>query len=278
MQQQEKNKNNNKGFNLLELLIVISIVGLVSAIAYPNFSEWNRERQVRQAVAKIQSLLKDVLIQTERGTFAYVQVLFNNTGDNLVVTSKGMTMQTLATKINDGTSDWNRNILTRCNTGSDDYWDTDLDSASTEVKNAVYSITLEDVTTNFINEVGAVCFARNGKFYEGSGTLNSGLGVPYEFIFICRRYSDVNTCDISYDQAEADDEGEGPKMVEIGGDEEEALSGDPVPSSEVKYLRRIHWGRFGNILLSKYRNEYTIDAENKEKLWSKETSYWLEKE
>ena len=168
--------------------------------------------------------------------------------------------------------------MTRCNTGSDDYWDTDLDSASTEVKNAVYSITLEDVTTNFINEVGAVCFARNGKFYEGSGTLNSGLGVPYEFIFICRRYSDVNTCDISYAQAEEDEEGEGPKMVELGGDEGEALSGDPVPSSEVKYLRRIHWGRFGNILLSKYRNEYTIDAENKEKLWSKETSYWLEKE
>ena len=239
------------------------IVGLVSAIAYPNFSEWNRERQVRQAVAKIQSLLKDVLIQTERGTFAYVQVLFNNTDDNLVVTSKGMTMQTLATKINDGSSDWNRNILTRCNTGSDDYWDTDLDSASTEVKNAVYSITLEDVTTNFINEVGAVCFARNGKFYEGSGTLNSGLGVPYEFIFICRRYFDVNTCDISYDQAEEDEDGEGPKMVELGGDEGEALSGDPVPSSEVKYLRRIHWGRFGNILLSKYRNEYTIDAEKK---------------
>ena len=100
MQQREKN---NKGFNILELLVVLAIVGVISAVAYPNFSSWNKEREVRQSVARISTLIKNILIQTERGTFAYVQVLFDNSdSSNLVVTSKGMTMQSLATKINDG--------------------------------------------------------------------------------------------------------------------------------------------------------------------------------
>ena len=99
MQQREKN---NKGFNILELLVVLAIVGVISAVAYPNFSSWNKERKVRQSVARISTLIKNILIQTERGTFAYVQVLFDNSdSSNLVVTSKGMTMQSLATKINE---------------------------------------------------------------------------------------------------------------------------------------------------------------------------------
>ena len=105
MQQREKN---NKGFNILELLVVLAIVGVISAVAYPNFSSWNKEREVRQSVARISTLIKNILIQTERGTFAYVQVLFDNSdSSNLVVTSKGMTMQSLATKINDGDDVWN---------------------------------------------------------------------------------------------------------------------------------------------------------------------------
>ena len=151
MQQQEKN---NKGFNILELLVVLAIVGVISAVAYPNFSSWTKERKVRQASERIQSLMKNILIQTERGTFAYVQVLFENNDFNLVVTSKGMTMQTLATKINDANDDWNdpNKIESRCNTVDTDYWDTDLAATSDEIKNAVYSITLEDVTTNFFEK------------------------------------------------------------------------------------------------------------------------------
>ena len=145
MQQQEKN---NKGFNILELLVVLAIVGVISAVAYPNFSSWTKERKVRQASERIQSLMKNILIQTERGTFAYVQVLFENNDSNLIVTSKGMTMQTLATKINDANDDWNdpNKVEDRCNTTSTNYWDTDLDATSDEIKNAVYS--MRSITRN----------------------------------------------------------------------------------------------------------------------------------
>ena len=256
MQQQEKN---NKGFNILELLVVLAIVGIMSAVAYPNFSSWTKERKVRQASERIQSLMKNILIQTERGTFAYVQVLFENNDSNLIVTSKGMTMQTLATKINDANDDWNdpNKVEDRCNTTSTNYWDTDLDATSDEIKNAVYSIILEEVTTNFkgVGEGGrgAVCFARNGKFFEGSDELAANFSTPYEFIYICRRVSEGDTCAVTPDSDDV------------------TAEFDINPLTEVEYLRRIHWGRFGNISIRKFKNKYEMvkdsDTGDKEKVW-----------
>ena len=68
-------EKNNKGLSLLELIVVLSIVGILSAVAYPNFSSWYKEREVRQAAVKIHALMKNIAIQTEKGTFGYVQVL-----------------------------------------------------------------------------------------------------------------------------------------------------------------------------------------------------------
>jgi len=46
-----------KGFNILELLVVIVIVGILSAAAYPNFSDWRRERAARASTVKIKNLI-----------------------------------------------------------------------------------------------------------------------------------------------------------------------------------------------------------------------------
>ena len=53
------------------------------------------EKKKLDRAAKIQSLIKNINAQIERGTFAFVQVLIRRTDNALTVQSKGMTMQTL---------------------------------------------------------------------------------------------------------------------------------------------------------------------------------------
>ena len=71
MRAQEKNI---RGFNLLELLVVVVIVSVISAVAYPNFSSWKKEREVRGAAVKIKNLFTNINSQVQRGLYAFVQV------------------------------------------------------------------------------------------------------------------------------------------------------------------------------------------------------------
>ena len=57
MQHPEKN---NKGFNILELLVVLAIIGVISAVAYPNFSDWRKEREARASTVKVKNLIQGI--------------------------------------------------------------------------------------------------------------------------------------------------------------------------------------------------------------------------
>ncbi|MCY1353159.1 hypothetical protein D9M69_394930 [compost metagenome] len=55
-------KNANKGFTLIEVMIVVAIVAILAAIAYPNYDEY-RKRANR---ADGQALLNDIAARQER--------------------------------------------------------------------------------------------------------------------------------------------------------------------------------------------------------------------
>ncbi len=195
-----------KGFNILELLVVIAIIGIISAVDYPNFSDWRKERTARASTLKIKNLIQGINAQVQRGLYAYVQVLVENTNDSLTVTSKGMKMDTLATMINNSTSNWNTSPASRCDTTTTDYWDDEgspkiiitykkdseghdeLDGEGmpiivgmTEAPNTkleVAQLILGKVTTTFVGseaspEIGAVCFSKNARWYSGAGNFVS---------------------------------------------------------------------------------------------------------
>ena len=90
-----------KGFNLLELIVVVVIIGVISAIGYPKFSDWRVDRETRNSVIKIKSLIQGINAQVQRGQYAFVQVHILEEVDDggerkLIVTSKGMKPQKLA--------------------------------------------------------------------------------------------------------------------------------------------------------------------------------------
>ena len=215
MRVQEKNI---KGFNILELLIVVVIISVVSAAAYPNFSSWRKERELRGAAEEIKNLFSNISSQVQRGLYAFVQVDVKEdaTDKTLTITSKGMRMDTLMAAAR--TTSWTTDMDIRCSPTQT--WDDEggPDNRKLEVAQLIY----DNVAINFSGPltVGTVCFSKDGTYYSTAGALETD-----PFFYICRRSSTNTRCDVS-------DAG--------------------VPDEELDNVFAINWSRFGNITLEKW--------------------------
>ena len=220
-------EKNIKGFNILELIVVLAIIGVISAAAYPKFSTWKQSRDVRTDALKAKKIFESINAQVQRGQFAFVQVLIGVNDDNVTLTTRGMKTDTLAQKINDGDSTWNTTISSRCDMTTPDYWDVD----GSEVNDIeVQSVTFNDITTNLKSD-SAVCFAKNARWFSGAGDLLSGTGNDTsvdESLIICKRDGD-NECVLSE-------------------------TGEPS-DSEDNLMYSLDWTRFGEITLDKWSSK-----------------------
>ena len=177
-------EKNTKGFNLIELIVVISIIGILSVAAFPNFSAWQKERRVRDAAVQIKEILTSINAQVKRGFYAYGQVYFNETDDGLEVISKGMKIDSFTSLINNesGDNNWYDADFEKCNITNETlkpdaagFWD---DWGGISNNNEVRRVLLD--VGSPITE-GAVCFSKSGKHYYGEGDLDG----PAEVILVC---------------------------------------------------------------------------------------------
>ena len=54
-------KNKYKGFSLLELIIVVLLIGITSAIAIPNINDCITDRAVKKELYDVVSLISNIL-------------------------------------------------------------------------------------------------------------------------------------------------------------------------------------------------------------------------
>ena len=148
-------KQDIKGFTILELLVVITIVAIVSAVGYPNFMEWSEDRKVRKASEQIASMLTNINTQLQRGNFQYVQFQIIPGGtSSTIIRTKGMYSDTYSEKINSGSI--------KCSKDNK-YWD-----------ETVQEIVID--TPVHTDKQGSVCFSKDGTKFLQNGSLENQYG------------------------------------------------------------------------------------------------------
>ena len=246
MRAQEKNI---RGFNLLELLVVIVIISIISAAAYPNFSSWRKEREVRVAATKIKNLFTNIYSQVQNGSFAFVQVEVKNEGGDLAVISKGLNTDTLTQRIRN-VEKWNNDITVRCDadqtgTGYADVpegWDaagatrlSAKDPWSVSNNLQVGFLSFDDIVVNFDGKnSGTICFSKDGTWYSADGEFESSQSIT-EKLYICNGTSTITSCVVPPSNNPKPD--------------------FPIPDSKHEYVFEISWSRFGNVNMEKWNDK-----------------------
>ena len=222
-------EKNIKGFNVLEVIVVLAIVGLITAVAYPKISHWNAQRQVDTAATKIKTLFTNINAQIQRGNYGFVQVYFSPAPQNLTVLTRGMTQSTLAQKVSNGEFQ-NATSAEKCDLDGD-FWDDDGRSSR---KPEVGYFELEKVITDV--DLGAICFSKDGRWYSASTNFLDNNS-PISSLYICEKKAGSCLTD-----------GGDLKEMCVNVEKEDGVAQEDC----MDYLYLVSWSRFGNIRLEKY--------------------------
>ena len=180
-------KQNIKGFTLLELIVIVAIIGLLSAVAYPKFSNWSRDRAVKLQSEKIANLLTSATTQVERGYYAYVKVEFEKDTAPSQITVKGINQVDFSKKIN-GPKD------PTCK--SDDFTSSQWkDISSHTLDENTFSPALMPIVSDKSKGSGAtICFSKGGKYFKQTGSANGRQPIKAKpdssnYIVLCHNFT-----------------------------------------------------------------------------------------
>ena len=66
-----------KGFTIIELLVVLAVIGVFVSFAYPNISNWIKDREVKKEVYETVAFIKERKTEVTSGKYGMTQVLLN---------------------------------------------------------------------------------------------------------------------------------------------------------------------------------------------------------
>ena len=166
-----------KGFNILELIVVLLIVGIVSALGYPEITKWRKDREVKSFAIATKTLIEGIVAQVQRGQYSFVQFsVYTDTDTNeIVIETNGLGQEKFAALVRDK---WNgttpkpfHRFDERCSMEID--WD-DEGATSNELTVNQIKIDKTKVLIGMLNNAdqpmdipdsgGNICFSKDGTF------------------------------------------------------------------------------------------------------------------
>jgi len=67
--------NTKKAFTIIELLVVLAVMGVFAAIAYPNISSWITDREVKKEVYETVAFIKERKAEVTSGKYGMTQII-----------------------------------------------------------------------------------------------------------------------------------------------------------------------------------------------------------
>ena len=171
-----KQKQNIKGFSLIELLVIIAIIAIVSAIGFPNFSKWSTDRKLRAQSEKIASLFTTATTQVERGAYPYIKVEFVAGSSPGEITVKGISQDLFSKKIN-GPIDPTCSVADF--TTSTGYEVDTLASHTLDEKTYIPVLAPKAGGTS-TGSGGAICFSKGGKYFKQHGSADTQGNIAFD--------------------------------------------------------------------------------------------------